>query len=114
MEKKIQNSIANNIKKYRLLNNMTQKELSEKLFLDTQYYAQLERGERNFSIEKIAMICSLFHIGINDIIELETDTSTLNDTQMLLHNMTLSLSKLSYSQLLLVQKFLEEIVIYVK
>ncbi|MBQ3602190.1 MAG: helix-turn-helix transcriptional regulator, partial [Lachnospiraceae bacterium] len=60
MEKKTQNSIANNIKKYRLLNNMTQKELSEKLYLDTQYYAQLERGERNFSIEKIAMICSLF------------------------------------------------------
>lgn len=52
MEKKTQTSIAENIKKYRLLNNMTQKELSEKLFLDTQYYAQLERGERNFTIEK--------------------------------------------------------------
>ena len=30
MEKKTQTSIAENIKKYRLLNNMTQKELSEK------------------------------------------------------------------------------------
>ncbi len=114
MEKKTQNSIANNIKKYRLLNNMTQKELSERLFLDTQYYAQLERGERNFSIEKIAMICSLFHIGIEDIIELESDADAFNDTKKLLQDLTLSLSGLSYSQLLIVQKFLEEIVIYVK
>lgn len=114
MEKKVQNSIANNIKKYRLLNNMTQKELSEKLFLDTQYYAQLERGERNFSIEKIAMICSLFHIGINDIIELDTDAGAPNDTQVLLQDLTSALSDLSYSQLLIVKKFLEEIVIYVK
>lgn len=114
MEKKVQNSIANNIKKYRLLNNMTQKELSEKLFLDTQYYAQLERGERNFSIEKIAMICSLFHIGIEDIIELDTDAGAPNDTQVLLQDLTSALSGLSYSQLLTVKKFLEEIVIYVK
>lgn len=114
MEKKTQNSIANNIKKYRLLNNMTQKELSERLFLDTQYYAQLERGERNFSIEKIAMICSLFHIGIEDIIELDTDANTSNDAKLLLGELTSSLSGLSYSQLLIVKKFLEEIVIYVK
>lgn len=114
MEKKTQNSIANNIKKYRLLNNMTQKELSERLFLDTQYYAQLERGERNFSIEKIAMICSLFHIGIEDIIELDTNSNNSEDTQILLQDLTSALSGLSYSQLLIVKKFLEEIVIYVK
>lgn len=114
MEKKTQNSIANNIKKYRLLNNMTQKELSERLFLDTQYYAQLERGERNFSIEKIAMICSLFHIGIEDIIELDTDSNSSADAQILLHDLTSALPELSYSQLLIVKKFLEEIVIYVK
>ena len=114
MEKKTQNSIANNIKKYRLLNNMTQKELSEKLYLDTQYYAQLERGERNFSIEKIAMICSLFHIGIEDIIELGTDSDTQNDTQTLLCDLISSLKNLEYSQLLITKKFVEEIVPYLK
>ncbi len=114
MEKKTQNSIANNIKKYRLLNNMTQKELSEKLFLDTQYYAQLERGERNFSIEKIAMICAIFHIGIEDIIELEADINRQEDTQLLLQDLTLSLTTLNYSQLLIVKKFLDEIVLYIK
>ncbi len=113
MEKKTQNSIANNIKKYRLLNNMTQKELSEKLYLDTQYYAQLERGERNFSIEKIAMICSLFHIGIEDIIELDTNNACENDTSTLLSEINTSLRTLSYSQLLIVKKFLSEIIPYV-
>ena len=113
MEKKTQNSIANNIKKYRLLNNMTQKELSEKLYLDTQYYAQLERGERNFSIEKIAMICSLFHFGIEDIIELDTNKAYENDTNTLLTELNISLRTLSYSQLLIVKKFLAEIIPYV-
>lgn len=114
MEKKTQSIIAKNIKKYRLLNNLTQKELSEKLFLDTQYYAQLERGERNFSIEKIAMICSLFHVGIEDIIELETDTGSNNDTDSLIHELNDTLETLNYSQLLLVKKFLYEIIPYTK
>ncbi len=112
MEKKVQTSIAQNIKKYRLLNHMTQKELSEKLFLDTQYYAQLERGERNFSIEKITMICSIFHIGIDDIIELDIDSSSSEDTAALRNELCSSLKTLTYSQLLIVKKFLEEIVPY--
>lgn len=112
MEKKVQTSIAQNIKKYRLLNNMTQKDLAEKLFLDTQYYAQLERGERNFSIEKIAMICSLFHIGIEDIIELDADATSISDAATLTNELKASLDTLSYSQLLIVKKFIQEIVPY--
>ena len=63
MKKNTANSISQNIKKYRLINNLTQEELAGKLNLDTQYYAQLERGERNFTIEKIINLCSIFHIG---------------------------------------------------
>jgi len=112
--RKTQNTIAKNIKKYRLLNNMTQKELAEKLFLDTQYYAQLERGERNFSIEKIAMICSLFHIGIEDIIELDGNSVSENDSTALMEELNGDLSKLSYSQLLIVKKFLQEVIPYTR
>lgn len=113
MEKKVSNSIAQNIKKYRLLNNMTQKELSEKLFLDTQYYAQLERGERNFSIEKIVMICSLFHIGIEDIVEIDAQTSSDNEVKQLVKELSSSLENLSYTQLQIVKKFIQDIVPYV-
>jgi len=112
MEKKIQTSIAQNIKKYRLLNNMTQKELSEKLFLDTQYYAQLERGERNFSVEKIAMICSLFNIGIENVIELDENTDSGKETTLLLKEVSSSLKPLTYSQLQVVKKFIQEIIPY--
>lgn len=114
MEKNSINSIAGNIKKYRLLNHMTQGELAQKLYLDSQYYAQLERGERNFTIEKIILACSIFHIGIEDIIEVPADTSVSNDCQELLISLIPQMENLSYSQLLLIQKFITEVVPYCK
>lgn len=112
--KNTHNSIAQNIKKYRLLNNLTQKEMAELLYLDTQYYAQLERGERNFSIEKISMVCSLFHIGIEKIIEIEKETESQEISDKLVTELTQSLGALSYSQLLLTKKFLDEIIPYIR
>lgn len=113
MEKNTTNSIAQNIKKYRLLNHMTQEELAQKLYLDTQYYAQLERGERNFTIEKIILSCSIFHIGVEDIIEIPKDTSSDN-CQSIINSLTAQLHSLSHSQLLLVQKFITEVIPYCK
>lgn len=110
MKETTSNSIAQNIKKYRLLNNMTQEELARQLYLDTQYYAQLERGERNFTIEKIINVCSLFHIGIEDIIELPSSRET--DTTDLQKQIITQLKDLSYPQLLLLQKFMSEIITY--
>lgn len=112
MKETTPNSIAQNIKKYRLLNNMTQEELAKQLYLDTQYYAQLERGERNFTIEKIINVCSLFHIGVEDIIELPSSKKT--DTTNLQKDIIAQLNELSYPQLLLLQKFMSEIITYCK
>ena len=113
MKKNSLNTIAKNIKKYRLLNNMTQDELAQKLYLDTQYYAQLERGERNFTIEKIMLACSTFHIGIEDIIEIEypSDTDNIKST---INDITSQLEGLSYSQLQLIKKFISDIIPYCK
>jgi len=112
MKEKNRNPIAQNIKKYRLLNNMTQEELSGKLFLDTQYYAQLERGERNFTIDKIIQACKLFHIGIENIIEI--DKSELTDTGELCQKLSSSLNTLTHSQLVLLEKFITDFLPYVK
>lgn len=57
MNEKVMIQVHENIKKYRKLNNMTQEKLAAALEMDPQYYAQLERGERNFSLEKIVKIC---------------------------------------------------------
>ncbi len=112
MKKNTANSISQNIKKYRLINNLTQEELAGKLNLDTQYYAQLERGERNFTIEKIINLCSIFHIGIEEIIEVEASDS--QNTDLLLKQLLTELQSLSYTQLSVVKKFITEIVPYIK
>lgn len=114
MNQNISLSISKNIKKYRKLNRMTQEELANKLFLDTQYYAQLERGERNFTIEKIALACSVFHVGIEDIIELDSASSPASDTSSVISEINDQLAPLTQSQLLLVQKFIKDVVPYCK
>ena len=106
------NSISQNIKQYRLLNKKTQEQLAELLDLDTQYYAQLERGERNFTIEKIIRLCNIFHVGIEKIIEI--DVKKKPDTQELLNRILPLMEQLSYSQLSLVEKFITDIIPYTK
>lgn len=112
MKKNTPDTIAQNIKKYRLLNKMTQEELATELNLDTQYYAQLERGERNFTIEKIINVCNLFHIGIEDIICIPKDDN--KETQELLQKINIKLNSLSYNQLLSLDRFVEDILPYIK
>lgn len=110
MKEDLNYSISQNIKKYRLLNNWTQEQLAERLHLDTQYYSQLERGERNFTIEKITALCSIFHISIDKIITVEQPPSS--DTDILLAELLPVLENLSYHQLTLLKKFVTEIIPY--
>lgn len=112
MKNDLNSSISQNIKKYRLLNNMTQEQLAEQLGLDTQYYSQLERGERNFTIEKIAALCSIFHIGIEKIIDIKPDTSV--NTDETLTEIYSQLKTLNYNQLVLIEKFITEIIPYLE
>ena len=112
MKKNVSHSISQNIKKYRLINNMTQEELAGKLNLDTQYYSHLERGERNFTIEKIIHLCSIFHIGVEEIIEVETTEP--ENTDILTKRLISELKNLSYTQLSVVEKFITDIVPYIK
>lgn len=112
MKKNTPNSISQNVKKYRLLNKMTQEELAELLDLDTQYYAQLERGERNFTIEKLIRLCNIFHIGIENLIEVNTSTDTASEE--LIEKLTSQIKSLSSSQLIIVEKFISDFVPYIK
>ena len=112
MKNTIPNSISQNVKKYRLLNKMTQEELAELLYLDTQYYAQLERGERNFTIEKLIRLCSIFHIGIEDIIEIKKDSTETSDE--MLQKIYEQLKEFTPSQLALIEKFIVDFIPYIK
>lgn len=112
MKNDLNKTISQNIRKYRLLNNMTQEQLAEQLSLDTQYYSQLERCERNFTIEKIVAVCSIFHIGIEKIIDIGQDNSVNPDE--ILSKIHLKLKPLNYKQLVLIEKFIEEIIPYLE
>ena len=63
--------IAQNIKKIRKEHDLTQKQMSRLLKIDTQYYSRLERGDdpkRRFTLEKIILACALFNVTPNEII----------------------------------------------
>ena len=63
--------IALNIKKIRKDHDLTQKQMAERLQMDTHYYSILERGDdpkRKFTLEKVIMVCALFDVTPNDII----------------------------------------------
>lgn len=78
--------------------------------LGTQYYAQLERGERTFTLEKIIQICNVLQINIQDIIEIKPNAT--EDNQLLLEEIQKQLNTLSHSQLALVYNFIKEFVSY--
>ena len=80
-------AVAFNIKKLRNKYALTQKQMSEKLNIDPQYYARLERADdpkRKFTLEKVFLTCALFNVEPNDLItklpdlkETEFDVSSL-------------------------------------
>ncbi len=91
---------------------LVQAHLEIYLYMDPQYYAQLERGERNFTLQRVVSVCRLFRIGIEDIVDIPADDT--DETQDLLQTLHKKMSSLSYVQLLSLDKFIEDIVPYVK
>ena len=91
---------------------LVQAHLEIYLYMDPQYYAQLERGERNFTLQRVVSVCRLFRIGIEDIVDIPADDT--DETQDLLQTLHKKMSSLSYVQLLSLDKFIEVIVPYVK
>ena len=105
----IQMTLGQQVRALRRQRRLTQEQLAEQLHLDAQYYSQLERGERNFTIEKIAAVCTIFHLGIDKIITIEPP-SPAADTDVLLEEVLAALEGLSYHQLTLLKKFVTEII----
>lgn len=107
MAEKINIEISHNVKKYRLLHNLTQEQLSQNLDIDTQYYAQLERGERNFTIEKLQKICNYFHITMNDLFPKTDFAFSEDEKNNLLVEIQKKLNDANYEQLLQINKIIQ-------
>lgn len=105
----ISDIIAGNIKKYRTLNHLTQEQMAAHLSLDTQYYAQLERNERKFTLDKICTVCELFNIEIDKIIELPALPTDSPETDYIIENVSSKIATLTLNQLKILEKYIDEI-----
>lgn len=63
-----QQKIGQNIKKARLKANMTQSEVAKKAGIHTNYFARVERGEVNVSIEVIEVIAKALKVKSSEIL----------------------------------------------
>ena len=68
------NKIANNIKKYRQKQKMTQDELAEKLNVTRQAVSNWETGKTQPDIDTLAQIAEVFDISIEELIYEEKKT----------------------------------------
>jgi transcriptional regulator with XRE-family HTH domain len=63
-----QQKIGKNLRNARLKAKFTQKELAEKAGVHVNYYARLERGEENPSLETLKKLTKILKIKSSDIL----------------------------------------------
>lgn len=106
--------IAENIRKYRILHKVTQEKMAEYLDIDALYYAQLEQNRRNFTIERIFDACNALHIRIEDVVPIKkTDEDEEKKKTDVLKSVNKKLAKCDSNQLLLIDKFIDDIASFV-
>ena len=64
---KINDVISKNIKKYRKLNSMTQKQLGELVGVSTAAVSNWETGSNSIDIDSLFKVCEALHITISQI-----------------------------------------------
>ena len=66
---KIRAILANNIKKYRAAEQLSQEKLAELCGLHRTYISDIERCERNVSIDNIGKIASALNVSPADLLQ---------------------------------------------
>jgi len=64
---KLKKIFSNNVRKYRIKQNLSQEELAEKARVHRTYIGSVERGERNITINVMEKICVALEIPITDL-----------------------------------------------
>ena len=64
------------LKEVRLQNNLSQKQLAEKLEISVTCYAGYEQGYRQPDLKMFAKICRLFDVSADYLLGLEDETGT--------------------------------------
>jgi transcriptional regulator with XRE-family HTH domain len=62
-------NVGKNIKKYRKLKNISQKEMANKLQVTNTWLCKLENGNRNTTIFRLSEIATILNVTLLDLIE---------------------------------------------
>jgi len=62
-------NIGKNIKKYRKLKNISQKEMAKKLQVTNTWLCKLENGNKNTTIFRLSDIATILNVKLLDLIE---------------------------------------------
>ena len=72
-------NLAENLKKIRKENNLSQEQLAEKLSVSRQSVSKWESGQAYPEMDKVLQLCKLFNISVDDL--LNQDVSELNNNK---------------------------------
>ena len=98
--------IGANIRKYRIMRDMTREQLAEVLELDTAYLGQCERGERQLGLNKTIELMEYFGVTADKIIPVNIKHSHQNQITYLRQINTL-LNDCSDNQLLAILRYIK-------
>lgn len=99
-------SIGQRLKQYRILARLTQRQITEILEIDEQYYGQAERGSKSLGLKKLICFCSYFHIKLDDLVKIEPGKEGSSMKTASIEKITLQLKACSLEQLMWIQRVL--------
>lgn len=71
MNTKVLENLGKNIKRYRLLQNLTQEKLAEKVGVHQTYIGKIETGKINASVKQLFTISRALKIKLSDIFDFD-------------------------------------------
>lgn len=81
--------IGQNIKRIRLLKNLTQEELAEKLEKSINFISLIERGESGISISTIIDICNALQINSDELFNGLIDKQVVTDDEFITNSLNM-------------------------
>ncbi len=98
--------IAFRLRKIRELKGLTREAFCAPLYENSEYWGMIERGEQSISLVKLLQVCEVYHIPIEDLIDLnyspQRDAEVKADIASLLEHC-------HGKQLEVIRKFIEDI-----
>lgn len=99
-------AIAFRLRKIREIKGLTREQWCDELGENSEYWGLIERGEQPISLSKLLLVCEVYGISIEDVVEMEyaeqDDTPVRKEIEILVN-------QCKGRQLDIIRKFIKEI-----